>query len=92
MPEAPEAPAEFPCGLCPRSFPSVKSLASHRKVHRNDVSCPVCGLSVRYLGPHMRTAHADDPLVQIENGVSQLVEEVRALREENSALRREGGG
>lgn len=77
------------CQICNREFATPKGLASHLKVHSGGSQCPVCHENVKYLAPHLKNAHPDDPLVQIENGVSQLIEEVRILRKENEKLQKQ---
>lgn len=80
--------AEYECPECSEIFPSLRSRASHLKVHNNSVKCPICNKPQRYLGPHIQKAHQDDPLVALETMISALVEEVRTLRVENAQLRK----
>jgi hypothetical protein len=78
----------YPCPECPETFTSLRSRASHLKVHNNSVNCPICHKPQRYLGPHIQKVHKDDPLVALELGITALVEEVRHLRAENRELRK----
>ena len=78
----------YTCPECDEVFPSLRSRASHLKVHNGSVKCPICTKAQRYLGPHIQKAHRDDPLVALELGITALVEEVRQLRAENRELRK----
>ena len=57
------------------------------KVHQKSAVCPLCGESVRYMGPHLKSVHKDDPLVQLEASFLRLIDEVRRLRLENRQLK-----
>lgn len=83
-----EDPKKYDCPECGDVFSSLRSRASHLKVHNNSVKCPICNKAQRYLGPHIQKTHQDDPLVALETMISALVEEVRNLRVENAQLRK----
>lgn len=72
------------CEVCGKVFTSPRGLASHTKSHQNDTECPVCLKKVRYMAPHMRKEHSDDPLYQLEAGISMLIAEVRRLRSDRN--------
>ena len=58
----PSGPLEkkFKCDTCNKTFLDAHHLKNHVRVHVEKTACPECGVKVRKMKLHMRTAHTPD--------------------------------
>lgn len=79
----------YECPTCEREFHSDRALGIHKASHANpSKKCPLCGRSVKYLDTHMARVHTEDP-TKLLTAVTNALDELTRLREENVALKRE---